>query len=45
MADVTYKVIVARVQAQGCETSRLVRTLQPIAPASTPTSARPPDPS
>jgi apolipoprotein D and lipocalin family protein len=45
MAEVTYKVIVARLQAQGYETSRLVRTLQATAPASTPTLARPPDPS
>ena len=36
MAEATYEVIVARVQAQGYETSRLVRTLQPAAPASTP---------
>lgn len=36
MAEATYEAIVARVQAQGYETSRLVRTLQPAAPASTP---------
>jgi hypothetical protein len=29
MADATYARILARLQAQGYETSRLVRTLQP----------------
>lgn len=44
MAEATYAVIVSRLKAQGYETSRLVRTLQATAPASAPTSARPPDP-
>ena len=36
MAEATFAAIVARLQAQGYETSRLVRTLQPAAPAATP---------
>lgn len=44
MAEPTYQAIVARLQGQGYETSRLVRTLQVAGPTSSASSVRPPDP-
>ena len=44
MTEPVYQTIVARLQGQGYETSRLVRTPQVAAPASPAASARPPAP-
>jgi hypothetical protein len=43
MAEPTYQAVVARLQGQGYETSRLVRTLQVAGPTSSASSVGPPD--